>query len=432
MPGRTGKPYCNFSFVSFSLKLSFLSGVILINAAATAQQPSTDSTKNKKVSNQNVQKQVSMEIYGFALTDVIYDFKQMDPKWFDVPRPTKLPAYQDQFGPDGQIYFSVRQSRFGVKGYTQTPLGTLTTLFEFDLFGSGADAGQTTFHLRHAYGELGKFGVGQTWSPFVDIDVFPNDLEYWGPNGMANIRNLQIRYMPIQGDTKLTIALEKPGATADEGAYSDRIELKSVKPHFTLPDLTAEYRYGRSWGYVELAGVLRQLKWKDLDTTGTDLSGKATGWGFNLSSKIKLLQQDALHLQLLYGKGIENYVRDAPADIGIKTSGNDSIGGVALPVTGFVGFYDHYWSKKFSSTIGYSFVKIKNSDGQKPSAFKMGEYFLGDLIYTPYKDVIFELELQYLDRKNFSDGWTATDPRIQFSFRFNFSQKFYHEVKTTQ
>jgi hypothetical protein len=326
----------------------------------------------------------------------------------------------------------VRQSRFGVKGYTPTPLGTLTTLFEFDLFGSGADAGQTTFHLRHAYGELGKFGVGQTWSPFVDPDVFPNDLEYWGPNGMANIRNLQVRYMPIQGDTKLTIALEKPGATADEGVYSDRIELKSVKAHFTLPDLTAEYRYGKSWGYVELAGVLRQLKWEDLDTTGPDLSGKQTGWGFNLSSKIKILPQDALHLQLLYGKGIENYVRDAPSDIGIKTSGNDSIGGVALPVTGFVGFYDHYWSKKFSSTIGYSFVKIKNSDGQKPSAFKMGEYFLGDLIYTPYKDVIFELEFQYLDRKNFSDGWTATDPRIQFSFRFNFSQKFYHEVKTTQ
>jgi hypothetical protein len=432
MPRSFGKPHCDFSLVSFSLKLSFLSGAMLINTAVTAQQPSADSTKNKKTPNQGAQKQLSMEIYGFALTDVIYDFKQMDPKWFDVPRPTKLPAYKDQFGPDGQIYFSVRQSRFGIKGYTPTPLGTLTTMFEFDLFGSGANTGQTTFHLRYAYGELGKFGVGQTWSPFVDEDVFPNDLEYWGPNGMANIRNLQIRYMPIQGDTKLTIALEKPGATADEGVYSDRIELKSVKPHFTLPDLTAEYRYGRSWGYVELAGVLRQLKWKDLDTTGPDLSGKKTGWGFNLSSKVKLFQQDALHLQLLYGKGIENYVRDAPADVGIKTTGTNSGEGVALPVTGFVGFYDHYWSNKFSSTIGYSFVKINNSNGQDSSAFKMGEYALGDLIYTPSKNVIFEIELQYLDRKNFSDGWTATDPRIQFSFRFNFSQKFYHEVNTIQ
>ena len=70
------------------------------------------------------------------------------------------------------------------------------------------------------------------------------------------------------------------------------------------------------------------------------------------------------------------------------------------------------------------------SNGQAPNAFKMGEYILTNLIYTPVKDVMLELELQYLERKNFSDGWTATDPRIQFSFRFNFSQKFYHELNT--
>ncbi len=28
----------------------------------------------------------------------------------------------------------------------------------------------------------GNFGVGQYWSPFMDIDVFPNTVEYWGPN----------------------------------------------------------------------------------------------------------------------------------------------------------------------------------------------------------------------------------------------------------
>jgi hypothetical protein len=238
--------------------------------------------------------------------------------------------------------------------------------------------------------------------------------------------------MPIQGDTKLTIALEKPGGTADEGQYTDMIALKNVKPQFNLPDLSAEYRLARRWGYVELAGLLRQLKWKDLDTTGNDYSGKQTGWGFNLSSRIKVLKQDMIHLQLLYGKGIENYVRDAPADIGIKSSGANVIEGVTLPVTGFVGFYDHYWNKKFSSTVGYSFVKIDNSNGQAHDAFKEGEYAITNLIYTPYKDVIFELQLQYLERKNFTDGWKTTDPRIQFSFRFNFSQKFYYETNTAQ
>ena len=372
-----------------------------------------------------------MEIYGFILADVIYDFKQMDPKWFDVPRPTKLPAYKNQFGADGQMYFSMRQTRFGVRGYSPTPIGELKTWFEFDLFGSGSDAGQTTFHLRHAYGEIGKFGAGQTWSPFMDVDVIPNDLEYWGPNGMAFIRSIQLRYMPVQGNTRMTIALEKPGATADDGIYAGRIELQNVKANFKLPDLTAEYRKATTWGYVELAGVLRQLRWKDLDAVAPDLSGQKTGWGLNLSSRIKVVSEDNIHLQIVYGEGIQNYIRDAPADVGIKTLNSGGIEGVALPILGLVGFYDHYWNNKFSSTIGYSQVKITNSNGQSPDAFKVGEYALTDLIYTPVDNTVFEIELQYLKRKNFNDGWSVSDPRIQFSFRFNFSQKFYHETNAT-
>ena len=67
-------------------------------------------------------------------------------------------------------------------------------MFEFELFGTGVDEGQTTFRLRHAYGELGQFGAGQTWSPFMDPDVFPNSVEYWGPTGMVFFRNVQFRW----------------------------------------------------------------------------------------------------------------------------------------------------------------------------------------------------------------------------------------------
>jgi hypothetical protein len=62
--------------------------------------------------------------------------------------------------------------------------------------------GQATFRLRHGYGEVGKFGAGQRWSPFMDIDVFPNSLAYWGPTGMVFFRNVQVRWMPIQGDAR--------------------------------------------------------------------------------------------------------------------------------------------------------------------------------------------------------------------------------------
>ena len=96
------------------------------------------------------------EVYGFAMMDAGYNANQIDPAWFDVVRPTKLPAFEDQFAPDGNAFFSARQSRLGVRSTVPTDLGDLKTTFEFELFGTGVDAGQTTFRLRHAYGELGK------------------------------------------------------------------------------------------------------------------------------------------------------------------------------------------------------------------------------------------------------------------------------------
>ncbi|MBP9190107.1 MAG: hypothetical protein KBF51_11230, partial [Chitinophagales bacterium] len=149
----------------------------------------------------------TFNIYGFAMMDAGYNLGQNHPDWFDVVRPTKLPAFEDEYGSDGNAFFSVRQTRLGFKSHTKTPVGDLNTIFEFELFGTGVDAGQTTFRLRHAYGELGQFGAGQYWSPFMDIDVFPNSIEYWGPTGMVFFRNVQLRWMPIKGESFLTFAL---------------------------------------------------------------------------------------------------------------------------------------------------------------------------------------------------------------------------------
>ena len=364
----------------------------------------------------------SLEFYGFVMMDAGYDVNQVDPAWFDVLRTTKLPAFENQFGADGNTYFSVRQTRFGVRSTLPTDMGDLKTQFEWELFGVGVDAGQTTIRLRHAYGELGKVGAGQYWSPFMDIDVFPNTVEYWGPPGMAFFRNVQLRFMPIQGDSRMTIALERPGASADAGDFADRVEVTDVRPHFPVPDLSAEYRMGRGWGYVELAGIVRRIEWEDAGAVAGDQSGDATGWGLNLSSNIKFRgDMDVLRLSFLYGEGVENYMNDAPADIGIETS-PAGVEGVPLPVTGISSFLDHSWNTRFSTSVGYSMIDIDNSNGQTPSAFHRGHYAIGNLMYYPTPNVMCGIELQYGKRENFEDDFTSDDTRIQASFKYNFSK----------
>ena len=228
-----------------------------------------------------------LDIYGFAMLDMGYQFNQNDPDWFDVVRPTKLPAFENQFGEDGHFYSGVRQSRFGVKSYTPTGMGDLKTIFEFELYGVGVDAGQTTFRLRHAWGELGAWGAGQTWSPFMDPDVFPNSVEYWGPSGMVFFRNVQLRWTPIQGDNIFMVALERPGASGDAGLASDRVELSGIQGRFPAPDVSAQYRMNRDWGHLQIAGIARYIKWDDTLVDAFDLSGSTVGWGVNVSTNLK-------------------------------------------------------------------------------------------------------------------------------------------------
>jgi hypothetical protein len=379
-----------------------------------------------RTTGEQAQPKPSFEIYGFAMLDTGHDFKQINPNWFDTMRVTRLPSFENQFGEDHNTFAGVRQSRLGVRSSTPTGVGELKTTFEFELFGTGVDEGQTTFRLRHAYGELGAFGAGQYWSPFMDPDVFPNSLEYWGPTGMVFFRNVHVRWMPMRGKHDVVLALERPGASGDQGIYSDRIELQNIRARFPLPDFSGAYKYTGDWGYVRAAGMLRWIKWDDILDDQFDLSGDATGWGLNLSSNLKAGESDVIRLQFVFGEGIQNYMNDSPVDIGIVNNFDNPVTpilGEPIPIVGVVAFLDHTWSEKFSSAVGYSWQENDNTDAQAPSAFKTGHYALGNLLYYPAPNVMVGGEFQWGRRENFSDGFQSDGFKVQFSFKYNFSWK---------
>lgn len=370
------------------------------------------------------QQETRFELSGQIMTDIGYNLGQLNADYFDVMRPTQLPAYHNQYGSDGNVYYSVRQSYIRVKSFIPTRLGELKLQFAFDLFGMGETAGETTFHLLDAYAELGRLGAGWNWSLFADIEASPTTLDYWGPVGLALCKNAQLRFIALDGANRLAFALEQPGASADEGRYADRIELNDVKPRFKLPDLTAEFRLTRQWGYAELAGALRRIEWIDEGEDNYDLSGKAWGWGFNLSSKLVLGPSDVLQVQAAAGKGIQNLMNDAPTDIGLETNFTDTIHpvkGVALPLYSFTCYLSHRWNKNWSSIIGWSEIHTQNANGQNPDAFKNGRYASTNLLFSPLPNIQTGLELQWGSRRNYSDGWRYSATRLQFSIRYRFT-----------
>jgi len=397
----------------------------------------------------SAQAKPSVELYGFIMADGIADGTGIEPDWADAARPTRLPAYKDQFGKPGNFYLSVRQSRIGIKPRVPTSFGEIKAQFEIDMFGVGPDAGLTTIRLRHAFVEVNEFLFGQTHTLFMNIDMFPNSLDYWGPSGMVFVRNPQFRWTPIwkerpeirserdprnprnqqrQGPTKawLAFALEAPGVSADLGRFSERPEIANVEARYPVPDLTGQVHVGWPKFYVELGAVVGYARWDDLgDPSRTeDLSGDAVRWGFNLTSAINTGTFGTLRLGAAYGAGVEDYMNDAPFDLAVQENVNDPaqpLVGKMLPVLGLTAFYDVYWNPRWTSTIGWSYLGIDNLDGQLPEAFHSGHYALTNILWHPVPALLFGPEVQYIRRENFADGFTSDGFRLQFSGKWNYS-----------
>jgi len=375
------------------------------------------------------------EVYGFAQVDFTQDFMRVDPDWDDALRPSKIPTTEDTFGDNGQTSISVKQSRFGVKAQQDIAGKPLFVKFEFDLFGVGGDAGQTTFRLRHAYGQWGPVTAGQTDSAFMDMSIFPNTIEYWGPTGMVFVRTPQIRYTFQSGENRFVVALEKPSNDIDAGNIRtvDPALGSNIQGDEELPDLTGHYRYAGDWGHVQLAGILRRVGYETAGTPDNEPSSHKMGWGLNLTSNIKAGQKDVVHLGVVYGEGIASYMNDGGTDMGPKAKPGvsqpivgappvppGSLYGDVLPLLGLTAYYDHYWNDQWSSSIGWSMTKVDNTNFQEGSAFQTGQYASANVLYTPDPRILAGAELLWGEREDFN-GNKGDDLRIQVSFKYSFS-----------
>jgi hypothetical protein len=372
----------------------------------------------------------SMNLYGFAMADVIYDFGRVDPNWEDTLRVSTIPTRGEPFGEDGNFRTGVRQSRFGIRGsYGED----VDFLLEAELYGVGVDAGQTTLRLRHAWATWKRFGVGQHWSNFMDIDIFPNTVDYWGPTGMVFWRNQQFRYTIPLGEDEFAVSLEDPTTSLSIGKFRDfdLCTLPDAPPgctggassaedlfqaHNELPDVTLRYRDNGAFGHYQIAAIFRDLGFEQLDSGE---NGQEFGWGVNASTGLRFLQRDMLKLQLAYGEGIGNYMNDAVQDIAPDTADPVTARATSVAVLGVSAYYDHYWNPRWSTSVGWSLLDMDVEAGMGDGEFKRGQIAQLNLLHYPRENVLFGTEFIWGEREDV-DGATGEDYRVQFSLKVNF------------
>ena len=372
----------------------------------------------------------SFTIYGAAQLDYMYDVHRVDPAWEDAMRPSKIPTTDGLFGSDGQSLFSVKQSKFGVQG--DVPVGRALSdidfKFEFDLFGVGANAGETTFRLRHAYAQWGPFLAGQTNSVFMDGDSFPNVIDYWGPTGMVYLRNPQLRWTAYRTDhSDFAIAIEKPSNDIDVGNIRVLApELgNGIQNDEKLPDLTSHYYVRGDWGHFQLAALLREVAYDTVNTPDNRPKGSRVGWGINGSGHANIFEDDKLIASVVYGHGIASYMNDGGTDLAPELVGPKPvvIKPAAVPLLGVMAYLEHHWNDHWTTSGGYSMTQVYNTNLQAPNAYRRGEYASINLLYTPVRGVLIGGEFLWGKRRDFG-GASGNDPRIQLSAKYDFSRSF--------
>ena len=409
-PSLSGRGSLAFQVRGKTLAVTFFSVLSVVGTGSTVR----------------AQENRSFEIYGFADADAIVDSERVDPTWQSGFRPSKI-GIDGQFGTNGQASISVKQSRFGFRGLMPADEGKAINLrFEFDLFATGADAGKTTFHLRHFYGEWGALLAGQTDSTFKDPDVFPNVIDYWGPPGYIDRRNLQIRWTGYRTATdSFAVAIENPSSDVDPGNIRliEEYQYAEVRNDEKALDVTFRYRHNGNRGHVQAGGILRRVGYEYRVTSAEPWNnGSQTGWGVNLSAGIKTTGRDKVLAQLVHGAGIASYITDGGMDIAPVSGPTTALSAKAVPITGFLAYYDHYWNPRWSSSIGYSFTQVENTNFQSPTAYHKGDYFSVNLLATPSTNVLLGGELLFGKRTN-NDGGSGDDVRFQFTVKYNFSIK---------
>ena len=349
----------------------------------------------------------SIAFSGFVNSIYYYDF---------VGYEGQYPALNIVSIPTGNVLkepstnFVVFQTRLRFNSEHQSKIGAIKLHFEADFINSA-----NAFRIRHALISVGNWDFGQTWSNFADEDAWPNVTDYDGPPTGIWARPTMIRYNAFQGKKhSLSASLEGPSLDYREHHQVDTILSTAFQD---VPDFTLRYRYKTDRMHLQVAGVLRSIKYKNnLDSTFS----REMAYGASVSTGISLFSNDLLHAQFTMGKGISRYL------VGFESYNWDAVptgnGNIELvpAIGGFIG-YDHYWTKdrRFSSTAVFGYINIKNEVLPTPKDFITGYWGALNFYWHPIPELDIAVEYVAAYRED-TFGETGDGARAQFMVMYHF------------
>ncbi|MGG7055687.1 DcaP family trimeric outer membrane transporter [Nitrosomonas sp. ANs5] len=318
-------------------------------------------------------------------------------------------------GQRNKLAFSPRETRLWFKSLTPTKWGDLNTYVELDFYAFQSPGNQVVSNsyaprMRHAFGTLGPFLAGQTWSTFMHVGALPELLDFGAPAGRVFIRQPLLRWtQPVAlGDMEadIQLALEQPESvlTAPDG---ETLEMDNDR----VPDTVVRLNLNPAWGALSLAGMMRQIRYTDHTA-----SSQAWGGALSISGKVRTFGFDHFSFQASYGNALGRYTSFSAFNDGLV----DAQGSVRL-VNLFAGFaaYQHWWSPTWRSSVAYGYAFADNPSFAPDTANDWVQSAHVNLLWSPFIQTTFGLEYMYATRRVFN-GAQGDLQRVMFSSRLNF------------
>lgn len=351
---------------------------------------------------------VRLTISGYVKTDFILDTDQALGDTFAVGGITT-----DGTGEDSRFTAHARQTRLALRTESDTAQGPLNTLLEFDLFGGRGNEIFSNSHqlrVRHAMVEWDRLIVGQFWTNFMPIEVYPTTVDFEGPAGIPFIRQAQIRYtLPVTPSLTVSASLENSefnGRTAD-AVFSESTTAGIRAGLDRVPDFTLAATLREDWGLVKLAGVGRYFSSPTSDDT-------AFGWGLNLSGQANLWEGGSAMASISGGDGIGRYIINGfGQDAFVDADGNiDTIRSWGATVG-----LSHAFTPTLTGAVTGGLYRVE--DTFAPTDTRELRTVHLSAFYRPVERLTLGGEVIYGQRET-ADGRTGDNVRLQAALQVNF------------
>lgn len=368
-----------------------------------------------------------------------------------VDGPGVSAATRQQHATNGGFNIDAKLTRPTIETRTPTAYGLLKTYIEFDFNQTATpqlSGNKDLIRLRHAYGTLGPWLIGQTFTllqdPAAIADTADGSLDP-GQLESPTDRKDQVRYTWLAGNG-LSIAgavearADSPGlnnavgTALDNGstitALSSNSNLSSADSFTNYPNLAAAAEWDQPWGHIRFSAVggINNLRASTHllvgSTQPTNISSPEFAFGLtgHLNTHMGYGNKDIL-------KAGTRFFYDAADYTNVQ-----STGGVLFNATtgqrderkewaGFVS-YEHFWTGQWRSNVtgGYSRLWGNPGFGDVATRAQIDTRFFYthlNVIYSPVPQTDFYLEWVHYDREVLS-GAEGRDERIIGSFRFYF------------